>query len=190
VPYFVFLEFTDPKVREFLHSLRESLTGKADTKTAHITIRGPYENSPDPSQMEELSEEMRGHGVVIGGAGTFETSSGFAVYLKVQSPTFSKVWWKPDYSIEQFGLNPHVTIFETKNSSNAQAVEKFLRKERIEIFTFNTVLTVNMSKQANLFETNIDPELKKEREKIFGKWSVKPGILQRAAALREDLESD
>lgn len=189
MPYFVFLEFTDPKVREFLHSLRESITGRVDTKTAHITVRGPYDNVPEPGLIEQLNDEIKGHGVIIGGAGMFDTSPGYAVYLKVQSPTFSKIWWKPDYSIEQFGIHPHVTIYETNNLKDAQMVEKFLRKERIEIFTFNTVLTVNMSKQSNLFEANIDPELKKRRSSIYMKWSVKPGILQRAKVLGESLET-
>lgn len=188
MPYFVFLEFTDPKVREFLHSLRESITGRVDTKTAHITVRGPYDKVPELAQIEQLSDEIKGHGVIIGGAGIFETSSGYAVYLKVQSPTFSKIWWKPDYSVEQFGINPHITIYETANLKDAQAVKKFLQKERIEIFTFNIVLTINMSKQSNLFETNIDPELKKDRSRIYMKWSVKPGLLQRAKVLGESLE--
>lgn len=185
--YFVFLEFTDPKLREFFYSLRESLNGRPDTKPIHITVRGPYDHQPEREQLERLSDEIQGYGVVIGGAGTFSTPSGFAVYVKVQSPAFKKIWWKPDYKIEDFGINPHITVYETSSSQNARSVEKFLRSERIEIFTFATILTVNMSKQSSLFETNIDPHVQKKRSRVIERWSVKQGIMQRANILRLSL---
>lgn len=189
MPYFVYLEFADPKLRDFLRSLREALNGEKEIKPAHITVRGPYENPPDPVQLEQLKDDIQGYGVIVGGADTFVTSSGFVVHLKVQSPAFKKIWWKPDYNIEKHGINPHITIFETDNRIRAMAVEKFLRSERIEIFTFSTVLTVNMSKQSNLFETNIDSEIQKKRSRIIERWAVKPGIMQRAIVLRESLDA-
>jgi hypothetical protein len=189
VPYFVFLEFTDPKIRNFISSLREAMTGKVDNKPAHITVRGPYDNPPELGQLEQLNDEIRGYGVVISGAGTFKTDSGFVVYLRVLSPVFKKIWWKPDYAIEKFGINPHITVYETAKQKDAKAVEKFLRGERIELSTFSSILTVNMSKQSNLFEVNIDPALQKQRAHLFEKWNVRPGIMQRASLLHDLLEN-
>ena len=187
MPFFVYLEFTDPKVREFLYSLRESINGVQDTKPIHITVRGPYDKQPDVESLSELNEEIRGYGVLIGGVGIFDIPSGFVVYLKVQSPQFNKIWWKPDYKIEEYGINPHITIYETSNKEAAQIVEKFIRAERIEIFTFSSILTVNMSKQNNLFETNINSILQGKRTRSIERWSVRPGIIQRAKEVREKL---
>lgn len=186
MPYFVFLEFTDPRVRDFLNSLRRSLSGNETTKSMHITVRGPYETLPEQEILESLSDSLSGYGVVIGGAGTFETNNGFAVYLRVQSPVFSEIMWKPDFKPEEFGLNPHITVFETTSSRVAKAVEVFLRSERIEIFTTSLMLTVYVSKQLNLFEASIAPELQKKRAAIE-RWNVKPGIIHRATLLHDQL---
>ena len=180
--YFVFLEFADQKVRNFLNSLRDSLTGGVNTKPIHVTVRGPYVDPPERGVLEQLSENLQGYGVVIGGAGTFKTKTGFAVYLRVQSPVFAEIWWKPDFN--EFEIRPHVTIFETTSARAAKIVERFLRTERIEIFTISLSLAVYTSKQLELFETSIDPEVQKKRAHVE-RWSVKPGILQRAASLRD-----
>ena len=187
MPYFVFLEFTDPKVRDFLITLRQSLTGNVSHKPVHVTVRGPYETPPARETLEQLSEALQGYGVVIGGAGTFQTNTGFAVYLRVQSPMFTEIWWKPDFDIQEFGINPHITMVETSNQKVAVAVENFLRSERIEIFTLSFTLSVYTSKQLNLFESSIDPVLGKKRAP-FGRWGVKSGIMQRATLLQKRLE--
>lgn len=177
--YFIFLEFSDPRVRDFLISLRNSLTGTACTKPVHVTVRGPYVAPPDIAILEQLGENLQGYGVVIGGAGTFKTKKGFAVYLRVQSPVFSEIWWKPDF--KEMEIQPHITIYETSNASAAKTVETFLRSEKIEIFTISLSLTVYTSKQLELFETSISPEL--QRNPYIGRWKVKPGIQQRASSL-------
>jgi len=186
VKRFVFLEFTNPKVRKFLAELRTKLEGVDRGSPVHITIRGPYEDSPDLGVLEELDERLRGHGVVIGGAGTFKDKKGFTVYLKAQSPIFDELWWKPDYPTQEFGVKPHITIFEAKSSNVAKSVETFLRSERIEIFTFGLQLAVYTAKQLNLFESNLDPNLQKKLSD-WERWRVRPGLLQRAQRLRESL---
>lgn len=182
--YFVFLEFTDPKLREFLNNLRSALMGRPVLKPAHVTIRGPYDTYPEPDTLSALRENLQGYGVFIGGAGTFKTGSGYVVYLRVSSPVFSEIWWKPDFSIEKYGINPHITVFETESKNTATAVERFLRAERIDISTFNIALTIYASKQMELFgsDHDMDPVLEKRRA-TFGKWRVNRDILQRATAL-------
>jgi hypothetical protein len=186
VKRFVFLEFTNPKVRKFLTELRTTLEGFDRGSPAHITIRGPYEESPDRDVLEELDERLRGHGVIIGGAGTFENKKSFTVYLKVQSPIFDELWWKPEYPSQEFGIKPHVTIFETKLSRVAKSVETFLRSERIEIFTLGLQLAVYTAKQLNLFESNLDTSLQRKLSD-WERWRVRPGLLQRAQRLKESL---
>lgn len=181
---FIFLEFTNPRVRSFLTSLRAVLEGEEPTLPAHITIRGPYQETPNKKIIAKLSEELLGHGVVIGGAGVFPTRLGFSVYLKVQSPVFDALWWKPDFPKGEFEIQPHVTVFETKDSSSAKEVERFLRTERIEIFTLGLQLSIYESKQRELFNVDIDPLLQKKRAN-WERWRVKPGLLNRARHVRE-----
>lgn len=183
---FVFLEFLDPAIRDFLMELRDALNGKKETSPIHITVRGPYANPPDPSHIDELREKLFGLGVYIGGAGIFPTDDSFAVYLKAQSPVFDEIWWKPDYPKETHKTNPHVTIFETKDKRAAVEVEKFLKKERIEIHTFGIDLKVRSRKQIELFEPHID-YLPGKLPTFLEKLKVKPGFLSRAKALGDSL---
>jgi len=181
---FVFLEFTNPKVRTFLTELRTTLEGIDRGASVHITVRGPYDDLPDRDTLEQLDEQLRGHGVVIGGAGTFKTRKGFSVYLKAQSPILNEIWWKPEFPAGEFGVSPHITVYETKNGQGAKAVEAFLRSERVEIFTFGIQLAVHTAKQQNLFEQTLEPDLQKKLSE-WERWHVRPGILQRARRLRE-----
>ena len=99
---------------------------------------------------------------------------------------FNQIWWKPDYPEIKFGINPHVTVFETESSQDAKAVETFLRAERIEIFTFGVQLSIHTSKQLNLFEIDVHPRAPYGGGKL-GQWQVRPRVIQRAEKLRETL---
>ena len=177
--HFVFLEFANPKLRQFFTDLSFALTQININSSVHITVRGPYEDVPNKEMLEPLLEKLKGFGLIIGGAGIFKTKKGYVVYLKVSSPIFEDIWWKPDFNDE--GINPHITIYETTNLNNANLVEKFIKKERIEISTFSFTLTTYTSKQTELFEQTLDPE--NEKIKPFEKWNVKPGLFERAKQL-------
>jgi hypothetical protein len=183
VQRFVFLEFTDIKVRKLLSDLRIALEGLDRKQPVHITIRGPYSELPDVGILEQLQEELMGHGVIIGGAGTFQSHKGYTVYLKAQSPVFSRIWWKPDFPEERFGIKPHITMFETNDRRAARAVETFLRSERIEIFTFGLRVSVFTSKQLSLFEGEADDTPR--HGSLIG-WKVRPGLLERAMRLNAE----
>lgn len=184
--HFVYLEFTDPKLREFLWDLRTSLQGARSHAPIHITIRGPYTEAPALAYLQELQDRLNGCGVLIGGVGMFELREGYSVHLKAQSPVFRELWWKPDYPADEFGINPHITMFESTSLVAAKAVTTFLRTERIEIFTFALRLSAPQPKQMALFEVDLDADLRRKRS-AFERWRVKPGILQRAERVRSNL---
>lgn len=158
--------------------------GNKTNKPMHITVRGPYETPPNTEYLESLKDKLLGYGVIIGGGGTFKTKQGYAVYLPVKSPLFSEIWWKPDF--KEDGINPHLTVYETKSKDAANLVEKFLKSERIEISTFSITLTSYTSKQQELFEETLSPE-QLEKISMIERWRVKPGIIQRASAIRNQL---
>lgn len=182
--HFIFLEFTNPKLRNFLTDLRSIFYEKQLTSSVHITVRGPYENPPNKDDLEPLLEKLQGYGLVIGGSGIFNTKQGYVVYLKVTSPIFEEIWWKPDFQNE--GINPHITLYETKSFEAASKVERFLKSEKIEISTFSFTLTTYTSKQTELFEETLDAT-KIKKVSSFEKWGVKVGILQRAKKLTDSL---
>lgn len=183
--YFVFLEFTNPKLRKVLGDLKYALMHKKSATSTHVTIRGPYDEPPEAETLERLKEKIKGYGVAISGTGIFKLENGYAVYLEVKSPVFSEIWWKPDFKSER--IIPHITVFETENEKIANVVRRFLQKERIEIFTLSITLTVYRSKQLELFEESITKE-DLENRSLYEKWNLRPGLIERAARLREQLD--
>jgi hypothetical protein len=183
---FIFLEFTNPKVRNFLADLRHGLSEHHDPGAVHITIRGPYRQAPRSSLLEELDDEIRNYGVVVTGVGTFAFERQFVVYLKAQSPVFDRVWWKPDFPKKEFGIHPHVSMFHTTNSRIAHAAEAFLRAERIEIFTLALRLVVHSVRQPSLFDIDLDATTRGNLSSLE-RINFKPGILVRAKNFRDSL---
>jgi hypothetical protein len=192
VQRFVFLEFTDERLRSLLSSLRAALQGSESATPVHVTVRGPYSELPHRELLEDLEERIAGLGVVVGGAGMFQARQPYTVYLKAQSPLFQEVWWKRDFPTDIFGMTPHITMFETRDLTAAKAVHRFLKNERIEIFTLAVRLSVYASKQMILFPVE---EVRKRQRNValhvtnIGRWHVKPGILSRARALSSSLRS-
>lgn len=154
---------------------------------AHITVRGPYTQRPDPQLLKQWNEKLDGQAILIADVGMFETPKGYAVFLHAKSKVFKEIWWKPDFSGPTATQTPHVTIFETPDESNARAVKSFLKAEAIEIVTYGGALTVYTSKQHSLLSEgdHLFPNRSKlPQERI----STKEGVLERAANLHAHLD--
>lgn len=156
IRYFVFIEFSDPKVRQFLDELREALNGKILTDSPHITVRGPYSTRPDTTLLEQWKEDLTGQGVMLVDTGVFKTPKGYAVFLHAKSKIFDDIWWKPDYKGPKSSRKPHVTIFETRSAYSAELVKNFLAAEDISVFTLGVDLTVYTSRQHELLGYNFE----------------------------------
>lgn len=186
--YFVFIEFTDPQVRNTLNLLRNSLKGKRVNDEAHVTVRGPYTQRPDPELLKQWDEKLNEEVIFIADVGMFETPKGYAVFLYAVSRVFDEIWWKPDFSSGTSRKTPHVTIFETASEKNATAVKNFLKAEAIEIVTNGCKLTVYTSKQHTLLSE--DDYLLVERKKLPPeRIMIKEGLFDRAQALCKHLET-
>lgn len=185
--YFVFAEFGSPEVQQFLSRLRAALSFTTKTSPVHVTLRGPYSTPPPEEELQELAEKMRGYGVKIHDHGYFYTPSGFSVFLRAECTVFRELWDKPDYKVPKARIQPHVTLFESKNRDAAQAVRDFLRAERIHIHTYDVFLSVFQSKSAqkNLFDLPIArPQGGRIRRDI---WRVEEDVIERAKALGAQL---
>jgi hypothetical protein len=187
--YFVFVEFSDPEVRNFLDQLRRCFSEISLNDSPHITVRGPYQNPPSTKLIEEYSDRLHGHGVLIADVGLFETRKGYAVFLHAKSKLFDEIWWKPDFSGPTSRRTPHVTIFESSSRYKANQVADFLRSEAIEIVTFNVELTVYVTKQQTLVNSK-QPLLVANTAFPQNRLTYRSGLFDRANKVGDFLRSN
>lgn len=186
--FFVFVEFTDPKVRLFLDELRNTLSGAALKDSPHITVRGPYNVKPEKPSIDIWKQGLEGNGVLLIDSGIFKTSKGYAVFLHAKSKIFDdKLWWKPDYQGPKSSRKPHVTIFETKSSYCAELVRNFLNTEDISVFTYGVDLTVYTSKQHELLGYNENILEQSYKTLAQERIQYRDGLFERAHKLREHI---
>jgi hypothetical protein len=190
VRHFIFVEFSDPVVRNFLDRLRFAFALEAPKDSPHITVRGPYANRPDAEYIERWRQEIRGHGIFLIDAGVFKTPKGYAVFFHAKSRVFDEIWYKPDYPSPKNKRTPHLTLYETKEKWKADLVLQFLATEEISVFTLGVDLTVYTSKQYSLIGSEDSHFLRQytpaRQERIFHK----PGMLDRATNLGHLLKGE
>ncbi len=165
--HFVFLEFTNPIVRELLTDLRNTLYGTTQRDPIHVTVCGPFKEQPSIQSLETKTNALHGEYVSLRDIGKFKTTKGYVVYLNAYSRIFQEIWQKPDFKKKD--RIPHLTLFETPDLSKAKAVISFLESEKIEIVTHNLDLTVYTSKQSALwsdYHTTLDDKPKGKMERI------------------------
>ncbi|MBU1224121.1 MAG: hypothetical protein KKA22_01200 [Gammaproteobacteria bacterium] len=181
--YFVFAEFGNPPVIDFLSQLRNILQGKPVTSPIHVTLRGPYNEPPPPQMLETYAERLCGYGVRIGSHGCFKTPNGYAVFLRAECSVFRELWDKPDYKTSLALIQPHITLFESDNRETALLVRDFLRRENLLIHTYNIYLSVYQSRamQGDFF--GHPPAFPSGRTISSDLWRVPEDFLERAKAL-------
>lgn len=144
--YFVFAEFGNDGVVNFLTALRRALQAKSDVSPIHVTLRGPYKNPPTLNQLDGYAEQLKGLGVRIGGGGSFGTPNGFAVFLRAECSVFPNLWDKPDFRVPRKHIQPHITVFESSSWNAARQVRDFLLEQDFLIHTYNVHLSIYQSR--------------------------------------------
>lgn len=189
VRHFIFVEFTNPEVRNFLDELRLALSGKPAHDSPHITVRGPYSTKPEKSSIDTWKNDLHGHGVILIDIGTFKTPKGHVVFLHAKSKIFDEIWWKPDYKSPKNKRKPHLTLLETKSERVAQSVKDFLTAENISIFTFGVDLTVYTTKQRELLRSNASIINENYSPLPQERMVFKPGLFSRTKKFIKSLEN-
>lgn len=152
--HFVFLEFLDPTVEETLRSLRDSLQPwKHSNSPVHVTVRGPYRRKPDERRLRDLAQRLTGQGVRIIGAGFFSHGEIFSVFLRAESEVFKDIWWKPDFRTPIAEIQPHITMFESRDRHSAMLVFNFLKAARVSINAKSIRLSIYSPTEPELFGT-------------------------------------
>ncbi|WP_147284428.1 hypothetical protein [Pseudacidovorax intermedius] len=187
IKYFVFAEFGSARVVEFLEGLRYAFFQKKKNSPIHVTLRGPHARAISQNRLQELAELVRGYGVKIHSPGFFSTSTGYVVFLRAECSVFRDIWNKPDFDVSKFGIQPHITLFETKNKSDAERVLRFIKKEKIHIHTYDLYLSLYRSgnQQSDLFDFLIArPQGERPRPDIF---RINDGVVERAHVLGKEI---
>lgn len=122
------LEVKDKKIQDLFVDLRSRFdrVGKVPS-SPHVTIRGPYKTRVSAFRSKRIWQMLsRDPELRLSGVGRFELADCHVVYLSVQGEALRKVWWKPDFPINQFGFNPHITVFKGDRESADRVYEALI----------------------------------------------------------------
>jgi len=181
-PRFLFLEFLEPEINGLLSGLRKEFSVSKFDHSIHLTVRGPYSGSIPFTEIEKNQNILDTEPLLIHGAGKFDNRDSYVVYIKVHSEALRKIWWKPDFPIEKFGFNPHITLYKGKDEVLADKILLFLQEEQITLACHQARLAPFASKQGELFAYDEIP-IEKHFLTLSNNRNVRADILQRAARL-------
>lgn len=148
---FVFVVFKDPAVVGAIRFVWSALNEGNATYDPHLTIQGPFADPVKPEQMDSIKRRLAQDEFFIGNPGTFATKKGIALFLRVNSENLLRVWNKPDYPVEKYGFNPHLTLYEGRDESLVTAALNVLKRERFELICRSFDVVPYVSKQEQLF---------------------------------------
>lgn len=148
---FVFLEILDPEINSTLFDIKQILTGKRPKRPIHLTIRGPYDQRVPQDVLEQCQKIMQYDVIRISDVGKFHNPGEEVVYFRVDSPNLREIWWKPDYPIEKYGFEPHVSLYRGPDKHLADIVADFLEKEEIEMLCAEFRIVSYLHQQMELF---------------------------------------
>ena len=154
---FLFLRLTDPEICSALWELREIFENEKKSRSnIHITVRGPNKNKFTDEVIHNLYRKIEDDSIIIQSAGRFDNEDYQVVYVKVSSPNLHKIWRKPDYPKEEYGINPHITLYVGSDREYANCIYDFLKKENITLMCNSFELVPYQTKQLSM--PNIDNE--------------------------------
>lgn len=177
---FVFLELRDDEINNLLSSLREIFQNEKSNSSIHVTVRGPYYKELTTKNMSYWKSLISSDYLLVANPGMFVNKNIYVVYIGLTTDNLKKIWHKPDFPIEKYGFNPHVSLYVGSNERYAKDILAFLKKERIELVTTEFELTTYVTKQLNLFEDKTDY---KKFFKLCNSGKVRDDILERAFKL-------
>jgi hypothetical protein len=156
--HFLFLKITDPEICSVLWELRDIFAKEKRPRTdIHITVRGPNKNPFKSSVIDNLYKKIADDPILIHSADRFDNGKYQVVFMKVESENLHRIWRKPDYPKEKYGVNGHITLYEGTDKVFADCIYNFLKKERLELVCNSFELVSYQSKQIPI--PGVDNEL-------------------------------
>lgn len=191
--WFLLLEVFDPPVVEIVTQLRQALSGKGWKPNVHITVRGPVSERPSQEDFEssEIGSSLKAESIVLSGIGVFHNPEGSYVYMKAHGKIIEKLWSKRDFPKSEFGVNAHVTLYETKSAESADRVHRLLKHERLEFFCRELRLRWHQNGQKDLFGNEAYEEARAGRPDYrydIGAPKIPSTLISRASVLASTIE--
>lgn len=151
---FLFIVFNDPVVVGVVDFLMSAMSGDKRRSAPHLTIQGPFDEKISIEKISSIKRRLSNDVLFIGNPGLFETANGVALYLGISSDNLRRVWFKPDYPIDKFGFNPHLTIYEGVDRVKAKKALDFLKRNRVELLCRDFDIVPYVPKQSDMFPMN------------------------------------
>ena len=187
---FLFLKITDPEVCSFLWELREIFEKeKKPNASIHITVRGPNKNMFKSDVIKNLYKKIADDSIVIQSAGRFDNVKQQVVYIKVSSLNLHKIWRKPDYPKNKYGINPHITLYTGTDKKYADCIYGFLKKENIALLCNSFELIPYQTKQVEIPSLEIDL-IGEGFENLIDRGKLRIDILERARKVVSSYDQD
>lgn len=156
---FVFLIFRDPFVVGVVNYLRRAMGAKVDDRLPHVTIQGPFSEPISSERICSIQKILAADVFLIANVDFFDTPKGVALFFRVNSQNLARVWNKPDYPKDRFGIQPHLTMYEGPDRDRVMRAAKFLKREPLEVVTTVVDVVPYVSKQFELFpEAGVPPD--------------------------------
>jgi hypothetical protein len=157
VKYFLFLKLVDPEICSVLWDLRDIFFNEKKKRSSiHVTVRGPNKEPFKGAVIDKLYEKIADDAILIHSVDRFQNGKQHVVYLKVQGENLHKIWRKPDYPRETYGINAHITLYEGSDKERADCVYDFLKQEHLELACYKFELVPYQSKQSDMLSQDLD----------------------------------
>lgn len=153
---FLFIVFKDPFVLGIIQFLRMALGSRINDQP-HITIQGPFSDRITAERVAVVKRALCRDEILLANPKCFESGSKIVLYMSATSAHMANVWNKPDYPIEKFGFNPHVTIYEGLDKRKVHTAIRFLAREPIELICREFDVVPYVSKQMEMFAATETP---------------------------------
>jgi len=185
--HFLFLQLLDPEVNTLLLTINEIVAGVMPNTLPHLTVRGPYD-APVPKKIIKFCQDTLKYDVLkICSIGRFSNEDEEVVYFKIDSPNLRSIWYKPTFTIGEYGYNPHISIYRGKDEKWADILTNFFECENLELLCAEFRFVPYITKQLPLLQSEMIAA--NHISRLLGSGRVSDSFLSRLKALREDYES-
>ncbi len=148
IKHFLFLKIIEPEICSVLWELRDIFAKEKKPRSSiHVTVRGPNKDPFKKDVIDNLFRKIANDTMLIHSVDRFDNDEQQVVFLKVHSPNLHRIWRKPDYPKEEYGVNPHITLYEGRDKEYAECVYEFLKNEKLELICNSFALVPYQTKQ-------------------------------------------
>lgn len=126
---FYAIKIEDEKINVILNTIKV-MCDHSSKNDVHITIRGPYKQRYNISNIEKIANNSK---MKFIGVDKFFTDTQNTIYIKLYIENIEKMWYKPSYDINIYGINPHMTLYDGDSRNFATSIYKIIENFDIKI---------------------------------------------------------